>query len=46
MNTHKGSVVIRRLNEARYAVSVDGIVRDVGSQEECEATRRNPGSEG
>jgi hypothetical protein len=36
MNTHKGSVVIRRLNEARYAVSVDGIVRYVGSQEECE----------
>jgi hypothetical protein len=36
MNTHKGSVVICRLNDGRYAVSVDGIVRYVGSQEECE----------
>lgn len=36
MNTHKGSVVIRRLNDGRNAVSVDGIVRYVGSQEECE----------
>jgi hypothetical protein len=35
MNTHKGSVVICRLNDGRYAVSVDGIVRYVGSQEEC-----------
>ena len=36
MKTHKGSVVICRLNDGRYAVSVDGIVRYVGSQEECE----------
>ena len=36
MNTHKGRVVICRLNDGRYAVSVDGIVRYVGSQEECE----------
>jgi hypothetical protein len=29
-------VVIQRLDERRYAVAVDGIVRYVGSQEECQ----------
>jgi hypothetical protein len=28
--------VIQRLDERRYAVAVDGIVRYVGSQEECQ----------
>ena len=36
MKTNKGDVVIRQLDEGRYAVSVDGIVRYVGTQEECE----------
>ena len=36
MKTHKGDVVIQRLDEWRYAVAVDGVVRYVGSQEECE----------
>ena len=34
--THKGNVVIQRLDESRYAVAVDGVVRYVGSQVECE----------
>ena len=36
MKTHKGAIVIERLDERRYAVAVDGIVRYVGTQEECE----------
>jgi hypothetical protein len=32
----KDDVVIQRLDERRYAVAVDGIVRYVGSQEECQ----------
>ncbi len=36
MKTHKGDVVIRRLDEGRCAVSVDGVVHYVGTQEECE----------
>jgi hypothetical protein len=36
MKTHKGDVVIQHLDEGRYAVAVDGVVRYVGSQEECE----------
>ena len=36
MKTHKGDIVIQRLDEGRYAVAVDGIVRHVGTQEECE----------
>ena len=35
MKTRKGAVVIERLDERRYAVTVDGIVRYVGTQEEC-----------
>ena len=36
MKTRKGAIVIERLDERRYAVSVDGIVRYVGTQEECQ----------
>ena len=36
MKTRKGEVVIRRLDEGRYAVAADGVVRYVGTQEECE----------
>ena len=36
MTTHKGDIVIQRLDEGRFAVAVDGVVRYVGSQEECE----------
>ena len=32
----KDDVVIQRLDERRYAVAVDGVVRYVGSQEECQ----------
>ena len=36
MKTLNHDIAVRRLDEWRYAVSVDGIVRHVGSQEECE----------
>jgi hypothetical protein len=36
MKTHKGDVVIQRLDEWRFAVAVDGLVRYVGSRGECE----------
>jgi hypothetical protein len=36
MKTQKVEVLIRRLDEVRYAVAVDGVVRYVGTQEECE----------
>ena len=36
MKTQKRDVVIQRLDEWRYAVAVDGLVRYVGSQMECE----------
>jgi hypothetical protein len=36
MKTQKRDVVIQRLDEWRYAVAVDGLVRYVGSQAECE----------
>jgi hypothetical protein len=36
MKTHKGDVVIQRLDEWRFAFAVDGLVRYVGSQVECE----------
>jgi hypothetical protein len=36
MNTHKGDIVIQRLDEWRFAVAVDGLVRYVGSRAECE----------
>jgi hypothetical protein len=36
MKTHKGDIVIQRLDEGRFALAVNGVVRYVGSQEECE----------
>ena len=36
MKTHTGAIVIERLDERRYAVTVDGIVRYVGTHEECQ----------
>ena len=36
MKTGRGVIVIQRLDERRYAVTIDGIVRYVGTQEECE----------
>jgi hypothetical protein len=36
MKTHKREILIRQLEEGRYAVAVDGFVRYVGTQEECE----------
>jgi hypothetical protein len=36
MKTRKGAIVIERLDERRYAVTVDGIVRFVGTHEECQ----------
>jgi hypothetical protein len=36
MKTRESQVVIRRLDERRYAVFVDGVVRYVGTEEECQ----------
>ena len=36
MKTHKGDIVIQRLDERRCVIAVDGVVRYVGTQEECE----------
>jgi hypothetical protein len=36
MKTGRGVIVIQRLDERRYAVTIDGIVRYVGTQEECQ----------
>ena len=36
MKSPKGAIVIARLDERRYAVTVGGIVRYVGTQEECQ----------
>jgi hypothetical protein len=36
METRKEGVAVRRLDENRYALSVDQVIRFVGSQEECE----------
>ena len=36
MKNRKGAIVIERLDQLRYAVTVDGIVRFVGTQEECQ----------
>src|SRR3954465_14137736 len=36
MKTPKEGVAVRRLDENRYAISVDQVVRYVGSQAECE----------
>ena len=34
--TRRDNVAILRLDERRYAVSVDGVVRYVGTEEECQ----------
>jgi hypothetical protein len=36
MKARRASVEIQRLDEKRYAVSIDGVVRYVGPLEECE----------
>jgi len=36
MNARKTGAEIQRLDENRYAVTIDGIVRYVGTLEECE----------
>jgi hypothetical protein len=36
MKARNGAILIERLDERRYAVTVDGIVRYVGTQEECQ----------
>ena len=36
MKTRKDNVAIWRLDEHRFAVGVDNVVRYVGSQEECQ----------
>jgi len=35
MKTYKREVVVQRLDERRYALAVDGVVRYVGTEEEC-----------
>jgi hypothetical protein len=36
MKTRRGLIVIQRLDERRYALAVDGVVRYVGTEEECQ----------
>jgi len=36
MKAHKGDIAIQRLDEGHYAVAVDGVVRYVGTEEECQ----------
>ena len=36
MKTQNSDIVIQRLDETRFAVAVDGLVRYVGSQAECQ----------
>ena len=36
MKSHSVDIVIQQLDEMRFAVTVDGIVRYVGSQPECD----------
>lgn len=36
MKTYKREVVVQRLDERRYALAVDGVVRYVGTEEECQ----------
>ena len=36
MKTRGSIIVIQRLDEWRYALAVDGIVRYVGTEEECQ----------
>ena len=36
MKTRRGIIVIKRLDERHYALAIDGIVRHVGTEEECQ----------
>jgi hypothetical protein len=36
MKTRERIIVVQRLDERRYALAIDGIVRYVGSEEECQ----------
>ena len=40
--TTNSKLEIHRLDDKRYALMLDGFVRYVGTQEECERARRNP----
>ena len=35
MKTRRNIIVVQRLDERRYALMVDGIIRYVGTEEEC-----------
>jgi len=36
MKTYKREIVVQRLDERRRALTVDGVVRYVGTEEECQ----------
>ena len=36
MNTRKADIAVRQLDENRYAISLDQVIRYVGSQAECD----------
>jgi hypothetical protein len=36
MKTYKREIVVQRLDERRHALTVDGVVRYVGTEEECQ----------
>jgi hypothetical protein len=36
MKTHNRDIIVQRLDERRYALTIDGIVRYVGPEEECQ----------
>jgi hypothetical protein len=36
MKTHNRDIIVQRLDERRYALTIDGIVRYVGTEEECQ----------
>jgi hypothetical protein len=36
MKTYKREVVVQQLDERRYALAVDGVVRYVGTEQECQ----------
>jgi hypothetical protein len=36
VRTRRGIIAIQRLDERRYALAVDGVVRYVGTEEECQ----------
>lgn len=36
MKTRKGDVIVQRLDNGRFAVAVDGLIRYSGRQTECE----------